>query len=179
MPVCLHPAYGRSNELGFFDSTVNKIAAPLAGIPGLPVRAGQSPSGDIGEPLAYISGRPPVLSLPDDIVQGTIIGPPSFAATLDTRIALALVTPVGTRLPENKSCRCQAVVLTTQAQNAVALYLLDQAGFPADSDLIPGDAGVVSAERGLAALAPAARHAWLRDHIVALRSGALTAEELP
>jgi hypothetical protein len=179
IPVCLHPAYARSNELDLFDSTVNKIAAPLAGVPGLPVRAEQSLSGDIGEPLAYVSGRPPVLSLPDDIVQGTSIGPSAFATALYTRIALALVTPVGTRLPENKSCRCAAVVLTTTAQNAVALYLLDQAGFPADPDLIPGDAGVAGAERALAALTPAARHAWLLDHIAALRSGTLTVGELP
>jgi hypothetical protein len=174
IPVCLHPAYARSNEMDFFDTTVNKIAAPLAGVPGLPVQAEQSPGGDIGEPLAYLAGHPPVLSLPDDTVQGTSIEPATFAATLYTRIALALVTPVGTRLPENKPCRCASAVLTTPAQNAVALYLLDQAGLPASPDLIPRDAIIADAARNLAALTPAARHAWLLAHITAIRSGTLT-----
>lgn len=179
LAVCLHPAYARSNELDFFDTAVNKLAAPLAGIPGLPVRAEQSSAGDIGEPLVSVSGHPPVLFLPDDIIQGTSISPPAFAATLYTRLALALVTPPGTSPPENKSCHCAAAVLTTPAQNVVALYLLDQAGFPASRDLIPGDTAVVAAERSLAAMTPAARHAWFLAHIGAVRSGALTVMELP
>jgi hypothetical protein len=184
MPVCLHPAYARSNELDFFDTTVNEIAAPLAGTPGLPVRAAQSPDANIGEPAVRVAGRPPVLFLPDEIVQGTSIPPGPAATILYTQLALALVTPPGEELAADKSCRCAEAVpatraLATPAQDAVALYLLDRAGLPASSGLISRDTAVVSAARRLAALTPAARHAWFLASIAAVRSGALTLRELP
>jgi hypothetical protein len=118
-----------------------------------------------------------VLELPDDIVQGNSIGPAAFTAVFRTRIALALVTPAGT-VPAAESCRCAATA-TTPAQLAVARYLLDQAGYPASPRLIPGDAAVTAAARRLAALAPAARHAWFTTHIAGLRAGSLTLTELP
>jgi hypothetical protein len=178
IPVCLHPAYGRSNELSFFNTTVNAIAAPLGGVPGLPVRAAQSTSGDIGSPVVQVTGNPPVLQLPDDIVQGNSIGPAGFTAALRTRIALALVTPSGTP-PAVKSCRCAAAAQTTPAQQAAALYLLDEAHYPASPELIRGDPAIAAAAHGLTALTPAARRTWFTAHIAALRDGALTLAELP
>jgi hypothetical protein len=97
---------------------------------------------------------------------------------LRTRIALALVTPAGTS-PAVRSCHCAAAAATTPAQRAAALYLLDQAHYPASPALIPADPAVTMAARGLAALMPAARHAWLTAHMAALRAGALTIAELP
>jgi hypothetical protein len=178
LPVCLHPAYAAANELAFFTATVTTIAAPLAGTPGLPVRAAQSTSGDEGSPDAVVTGSPPVLQLPDDTVQGSSIGPAGFTAELRTRIALALVIPPGTD-PGGTSCHCAAARLTTPAQQATALYLLDQAGYAPSPDLIPGTPALAAAARGLAALAPPARHAWLTAHIAALRAGALPLTELP
>jgi hypothetical protein len=178
LPVCLHPAYAGGGELSFFDTMVNAIAAPLAGVPGLPVRAAQSENGDIGIPGATVAGNPPVLQLPDDIIHGGSIGQAGFAAALRTRIALALVIPVGAS-PAVQSCHCAAARVTTPAQRAAALYLLDQGGYPASPLLIPDDAAVTAAARRLATLAPAARHAWFTTHIAALRAGTLTLTELP
>jgi hypothetical protein len=178
LPVCLHPAYARSNELTFFDTMVNAIAAPLAGVPGLPVRAAQSQNGDLGTPVALVAGNPPVLHLPDDTVQGSSLGSANFTANLRTRIALALVTSAGTN-PGVQSCHCAAAAVTTSAQRAAALYLLDQAHYPASPGLIPADPAVTAAARGLAALTQAARHTWFTAHITALRAGTLTLAELP
>jgi hypothetical protein len=178
LPVCLHPAYARANELAFFDTMVNTIAAPLAGVPGLPTRAAQSPNGDPGSVVAQVTGSPPVLGLPDDIVQGDSIGPAEFTATLRTRIALALVTREGTN-PAVRSCRCAAATAITPAQQAAALYLLNQARYPAGPGLMSSDPAITAAARGLAALTAAARHTWFTGHIAALRAGTLTLEEMP
>jgi len=47
LPVCLHPAY--ADELAPLDTLVNRIAAPLAGTPGLPMRAEQQPRNRPGD----------------------------------------------------------------------------------------------------------------------------------
>lgn len=178
LTVCLHPAYARSSELAFFDTMVNTIAAPLSGVPGLPARAGQSGNGDIGGPDVVVTGSPPVLQLPDDTVQGNSIGPAGLTASVATRIALALVTPPGNN-PAVRSCKCAAAALTAPAQQAAALYLLGQAGYPASPGLISPSAAISAAARRLAALTVAARHTWFTGHIAALRAGTLTLEELP
>jgi hypothetical protein len=162
LPVCLHPAYANANELAAFDATVNKIVAPLAGTPGLPIRAEQLPGEDDGTPGAGLRGDPPVLVLPHFIIHGNTIEPPGLAAAFQTRIALTLVTQPS-----------PAVDRVTPAQRAVALYLLRQAGYTAWPGFIPDDAAVSSAARRLGALSATARH------VPALRAGTLTLTELP
>jgi hypothetical protein len=162
--VCLHPAYARSNELGVFDATVNEIAAPLAGLPGTPVRAAQSSTGD----AVYVAGDPPVLRLPDVIVQGTSLQPPAFRAALDTELALALVTEPGA--PPRAA---------TPAQDAVALYLLRRAGLTASPRLITADPEVTAASQRLLSLSLTSRADWFRARLSALRSGAIALTEVP
>jgi hypothetical protein len=178
LPVCLHPAYAAANERTTFDTTVNKIAAPLIGAPGLPVRAEQLPGEDKGNPGSLLEGDPPILHLPDFIIHGHTLEPPDFARAFRTRIALALVIPVGV-VPADKSCRCSAADTTTPAQRAVALYLLRQAGYTPHTGLIPDDTTVSTAARRLAALTSTARTTWFTGHIAALRAGNLTITELP
>ena len=91
----------------------------------------------------------------------------------------------------------------TPAQQAVQAALLDGAGVPfaaqpkvlsgvglpswartigpSGSAAGPGPATgpVYAAARRLAALSPAARHAWLASHLAALRAGHLTLAQLP
>jgi hypothetical protein len=76
----------------------------------------------------------------------------------------------------------------TPAQQAVQAALLDGAGVPLplvskelDIAGLPGNAAgpVYAAAQRLAALPPAARHAWLAAHLAALRSGQLTLKDLP
>jgi hypothetical protein len=180
LPVCMHPAYAHANELTAFDTTVNKIAAPLVGTPGLPIRAEQLPGGDNGNPGSGVEGNPPTLRLPHFIVHGNSIEPSGFAADFRTRIALALVTTAGT-VPANKPCHCRASTgdTTSPAQRALALYLLRQAGYTPTAGLIPDDAAVTAAARRLTALTPTARHSWLTTRMAALRAGTLSLTEFP
>ena len=81
----------------------------------------------------------------------------------------------------------------TPAQQAVQAALLQGAGVPFAAQRQAGGrrerAGtarrgrstgpVYAAARRLAALPPAARHAWLAAHLAALRSGQLTLAQLP
>lgn len=178
LPVCLHPAYAHENELTAFDSTVNRIAAPLIGVPGVPVRAEQLPGEVGGDQVSLVEGDPPVLRLPEFIIHGRTLEPPGFARALRTRIALALVVPVGGATAA-RTCRCPAADATSPAQRAVALYLLRQAGYAPDPGLIPDDTTVTTAAQRLAALAPAARTTWFTENLAAVRAGTLTLTELP
>jgi hypothetical protein len=80
----------------------------------------------------------------------------------------------------------------TPAQQAVQAALLQGAGVPFAAQRQLEDAGnapgppagpstgpVYAAARRLAAVPPAARHAWLAAHLATLRSGQLTLAQLP
>jgi hypothetical protein len=60
----------------------------------------------------------------------------------------------------------------SQAQQAVAEGILNTSALP------PGTPAAAAAQR-FAALPPAARHAWLVEHVAALRSGQITLAQLP
>ena len=67
------------------------------------------------------------------------------------------------------------------AQQAIKAALAQVAGVPPDSGvppLPPGSPADAAAKR-FAALPAAARHAWLVDHLTALRAGQITLGELP
>jgi hypothetical protein len=166
LPVCLHPAY--AGELTVLTTVIDNIAAPLAGAPGMPVRAEQLPGGENGGDGLRVLGNPPVLTIPHFIVHGTTIQPAAFAQNIQTIIALALVTPPGT-LPDH----------TTSSQRALALYLLTQANDVPSSRYIPDDAVVAATAQRLAALSPTARTAWLGTHLDAVRHGDLTPTDIP
>src|SRR5262249_60685681 len=48
LPVCVHPAYDGGSELAVLASLINKIAAPVLGVPGMPARAEQAPAAPSG-----------------------------------------------------------------------------------------------------------------------------------
>jgi uncharacterized membrane protein HdeD (DUF308 family) len=160
IPVCLHPAYARTNELAALDHMVNTLAAPLAGTPGLPTRVQQLPPSDIPPPGT--------LAIEGFIIQGDTISPPRFASSLESRLALQLVTAPGTAIAE-----------ATPAQRTVATYLLDQAGDTPAPQLLLADPAITAAAQRLAALDPVARHAFLSTRLPAIRSGGLTLQDLP
>jgi hypothetical protein len=164
VPVCLHPAYAADNELSALTTMINKVAAPLAGAAGMPVRAEQLAGGENGEVGFRMVSSPPVLTVPHFIVHGTTIDPPRFAEEAETAVALALVTPPGTK-PEH----------VTAIQRSAATYLLDQAGYAIYRVWLPTDASVTAAANRIAALGPA----WLRDHVSAIRNGDLTPQDIP
>ena len=161
LPVCVHPAYDGGSELAVLSSLINKIAGPVLGVPGMPVRAEQAPAAPSG-----VQGDPPVLPIQPFIIQGTSL-PPAPAESIDADIALSLFVPAHVD-PEH----------ATPAQRALAVYLLRQA-HDNPSGVWPLDQAITAAAARFAALAPAARTAWLTTHLAALRAGSLTPQDIP
>jgi hypothetical protein len=166
LPVCVHPAYDGGSELTVLATIINKVADPVAGIPGMPVRAEQAPAGSFD--YGGLHGDPPVLLIQPFIMHGTSLQPPSFAQYFPESMALSLVIPGHS-----------PIAGATPAQQAIALYLLRQAHDPAVPGLFPSDPAVAAAATRFAAESPAARTAWLTTHLAALRAGSLTPQDIP
>jgi hypothetical protein len=190
VPVCLHPAY--RGYLADVTAALRPLLAEVAGLPGAPARATQVPgtytSGE-GEanPVVTVSGRPPVLRVPLDALN-TLPGYTGFTGAPETEAQFA---------DQLQVLSVRAFVgagngIGTPAQLAVQAALLQGGGVPfavqtklMDAGNAPGPpAGLAAgpayaAARRLAALPPAARHAWLAAHLAALRSGRLTLAQLP
>ena len=190
VPVCLNPAYRR--YLADVTGALRPVLAEVAGLPGAPARATQVPgtytSGeDEANPAVTISGRPPVLRVPLDALS-TLPGYTGFTGAPETTVQFAGVL---------RAVSVHAFVgagngAGTPAQQAVQAALLQGAGVPFAAQAKLPDAGngpgtalgpttgpVYAAARRLAALPPAARHAWVAAHLGALRSGHLTLAQLP
>jgi hypothetical protein len=188
--VCMNPAY--RSYLADVQAGLAPVVSEVAGLPGAPVRAEQvgatynSADGGAGQ-VVMISGHPPVLGVP----LGTFNLPGSSGFS---------VTPVTTTqfADQLRLLSVQAFVgagngAGTPAQQAVQAALLQGAGVPfATQPMLlaiakngpgpgpgPATGPVYAAARRLAALPPAARHAWLAAHLAALRSGQLTLAQLP
>ncbi|HEY4028119.1 MAG TPA: hypothetical protein VGO86_16950 [Candidatus Dormibacteraeota bacterium] len=152
VPVCVHPAY--SGELEQLDGLVTRLIAPVAGLPGAPTRAEQRPSG------AGVDDG--VLILPAETLHGA---PDPFVAT---QIALGLVSDASVSSSRG----------LTPAQQAIALYLLQQSGEPFD-DLRLSTHAVVNAEHRFAALPASERRAWLAANYAALQRGQVPLGQMP
>lgn len=164
LPVCVHPAYAA--KLSIVDDVINRLAAPLLGLPGAPVRATERPINFFDD--MTVTGNPPNLIIVPIFIQGNSLGSDQLAGIIETSIALALVDSPGTA-PRH----------ATPTQRAVALFLLDQAGDPVDATRLPADPAVRAAAARLAALPATTRHDWLAHHLAALRAGTVTLAELP
>ena len=191
VPVCLNPAYRR--YLPDVTAALRPVLAEVAGLPGASARAiqvagtysgGESEAG----PAVTIGGRPPVLRVPLDALS-TLPGLTGFTGTPETEAQFA---------GELRVLSVHAFVgagggAGTPAQQAVQAAVLEGAGVPfaAQPKLLaaaegglgpapgPATGPVYAAARRLAAVPPAARHAWLAAHLGALRSGQLTLAQLP
>ncbi len=190
IPVCMNPAYGR--YLPDVTAALRPLLAEVAGLPGAPARATQVPgtyTSSEGEanPVVTISGRPPVLRVPLDALAtlpgytGFTGGPETEALFADQLRALSVHAFVGagsgTGTPAQQAVQA-ALLLGVGVPFAVQANVMDAGngpGLPPQGATGP----VYAAARRLAALPPAARHAWLAAHLGALRSGHLTLAQLP
>lgn len=148
--VCVHPAY--EAKLSVLATALNRLAAPLADTPGLPREIDADPI-----LLADVTTHDGILEIAPVVFQGDTV--PGNLPVFDTA-ALALVEAPGERPAQ-----------ADDAQRAVALYLIHQAGANADPFFIPTNPAIRAAAARLSALSPAARHTWLATHIAAVRAG--------
>ena len=150
--VCVHPAYDA--KLSVLATALNRLAAPLVGTPGLPREIDEGPIYLIQD----VTTHDGVLEIPPVFIQGDTLG--QEATVVNDVIALAMVEAPGER-----------PIQADDVQRAVALYLIHQAGADADPGFVPTTPAISAAVARLAALSPAARHAWLATNISAVRAG--------
>jgi hypothetical protein len=186
IPVCLNPAY--AIYLPSTATALEPVLTEIAGLPTAPARISQGAAiyqqgagNDIGIRLAgpVVSGRPPVYHL---LFPDQLLGPPiaisEMASAVRASVGPALVASVIGRGPS-----------ATRAQLAVAAALSMSAGLPQSplpasgmrrsNATMPLPQPIQSAARRFAALPAPARHAWLVQHLAALRAGRITLAQLP
>jgi hypothetical protein len=170
IPVCLNPAY--AGYLPAVTAALEPVLSQVAGLPGAPVRVSQAattylqgPGNSFGASMAgpSTSGRPPVfhLVLPDQL-PGPAMTTSELAAEVRSNAGRDIVADVIGAGPG-----------ASQAQRAVMMAL----GVPVLNTALP--APVLSAAQRFRALPAVARHAWLVQHMAALRAGRITLAQLP
>ncbi|GAA3347972.1 hypothetical protein GCM10020358_64710 [Amorphoplanes nipponensis] len=167
IPVCLHPAY--TAYLAALAARLAPVLSDVAGLTGAPVRLSQAatvyeqgPGNTVEIRMAAprIGGTPPVLHflLPVQLAGPTMTVDQAADAVRAEAGPALVATVIGD--------------VTGPAQAAVTAALLGTAAPAADP-------ATVAAARRFAALPPATRHAWLLEHLPALRAGRLPLARVP
>jgi hypothetical protein len=191
--VCLNPDY--RSDLAGVTAALAPVVREVAGLPGAPVRATQvgasysAGEGQGGQAMT-ISGHPPVLGMP----LGALGLPGAFGWTdgeVASQVRLLFVHALvgagsGAGTPAQQAVQA-ALLAGAGIRIATQPKLLSFVGLPSWARITGGPApgphpatgAVYAAARGLAALPPAARRAWLAAHLAALRAGQLTLAQLP
>jgi hypothetical protein len=169
IPVCLHPAY--TTYLPTVAAALEPVLRELAGLPGAPVRIDQTAAiyrqgpengVSINRAGTAMTGTPPTLHVLLPTQQGRSITIDELTSLLRTDTAHDILNSViGGDSRE-----------TTAAQRVVVEAILKTL------TLAPGTPSAAAAQR-FAALPPAARHAWLTQHVAALRAGQITLADMP
>ena len=202
VPVCLHPAY--RSLLPAVTAALGPLLSEVAGLPGAPIRVSQATithlqqhhhNGiEISGPV--VGGSPPVLSL---LLSGLPLPGEGHTTTADfidrlrSQVAAAILNPLfggeqqdtnsqqGRQVQRDEQTSAQQPSQGVLALQAIKAALAQVAGVPPDSGMPPltPDRPYYAAAKRFAALPAAARHAWLVDHLAALRAGRITLSELP
>ncbi len=196
--VCVHPAYRKM--LPETADIINRLAQPLAGLPGVPTRAEQRSSMD-------------VLLRKADLPEGTIVFDLKNAAKIETGyetlthdVAQDLVADPRSPSRVSYYARLAEIIAAgpdssgviaipplsgmNPAQKVVADWLLIQIWGDVCEEVnegafrcwgwgSPHNPDTKAAHERLSALDPAVRRAWFEEHYVALRAGELTLADLP
>jgi hypothetical protein len=183
--VCVHPVY--ASFLPAVTAAVGPELTEFAGLPGAPARISQVAEIYQQEPGNGITITAHLASPSEFILPDLLPGQPGatsdqFAADLEETLGLRLAHDVilggdGRAAVPDPSQAQLAVIAgsvrfppSVESRDLAPLYgeLLPQPGSPADL-----------AGRRFAALSPAARHAWLAQHLTALRAGRISLAQLP
>lgn len=165
IPVCVHPAY--EVLLPQTADVVNRVAKPLVGIPGGPVRAEQV-------------SRDPEELRPDGTLAFTLLDFGGVSVRYwgyEVARALTRENPVAPAWRADDTCRKSGDSSATQ--DVIAAWLIRNA----DGDVDHGYFGLCRRERAalarFAALTPNERRAWLAENYAELRAGKITPGDLP
>jgi hypothetical protein len=202
IPICLNPAYAAYQPL--VSSTLEPELSEVAGLPGAPVRIDQAAEvyqqgGAIGTgtlTLAGHGGQVLDMVLPDGLPgfnDTTARFQRQLATTTGYTIMRRVVGPPGqAQLGQAQQAVMFSVLgpyVTAQEAGGPSIAIpsaglpsaggLSAGGLSAELSLpVPGSPAAVAGER-FAALPAAERHAWLAQHLTALRAGRITLAQLP
>jgi hypothetical protein len=185
IPVCVHPAFAAF--LPAVTAAVGPELTEFAGLPGAPARLSQVPSvyrqvSANGITVSGTGSSAAAFVLPDEVPGRLGTTGAEFAAQLDQGLGLRLASDVilggSGRAAASAPSQAELAVIagsvsfppSVEARDLAPLFgnLLPQPGSPA-----------AQAARRFAALSPAARHAWLAEHLAALRTGRVRLAQLP
>jgi hypothetical protein len=184
IPVCVNPAY--AGFLPAVTATVGPELTEFAGLPGVPARLSQVPSvyrqvSANGITVSGSGSSAAAFVVPDQVPGWLGTTGAEFAALLDQGFGLNLASDVilgGGRKSAAPPTQAELAVVagsvrfppSVESRDLASLYgqVLPQPGSPADL-----------AGRRFAALSPAAKHAWLTQHLTALRAGRVSLAQLP
>ncbi len=196
--VCVHPAYQKM--LPETADVINRLAQPLAGLPGVPMRAEQRSSVDallgkadlpqgtivfeLENPAKIESGYE---TLSHDVARDLVADPRS-PSMVSSYARLAQIIAAG---PDNSGVLAIPPLSgMNSSQKVIADWLLIQiwgdvceevyeGGFRCWGWGNPNNPDTKAEWERLTALDPAARRAWFEEHYAALRAGELTLADLP
>ena len=176
IPVCVHPAYA------IFLPTVTAAVGPelseLAGLPGAPARISQVAEVYQQEPQNGINVLGNVASdsafiLPDQVPGQPGVTSGQFASQLEMTLGLQLMREVilggDNQAGGQRPSQAELAVIAGAVRSGAALSVPAGRQVPDPGQLPgPGSPAALAALR-FAKLTPAAKHAWLAQHLVALR----------
>jgi hypothetical protein len=173
LPVCVHPAF--SAELMQLSSLINRVAVPLVDIPGAPVVAEHqtvlTPGNDTNFHDTTFQMNGNVLNLPSLAAHALDWGNQSFIQQFATQIAVGLVVAPGQKTTVSHNQEQQKHLTLSTNQQAIALYLLQQAHITPDTLFLQASAQARMFEENFASQALTTRRAWLAQHYTALLRG--------
>jgi len=196
IPVCVHPAF--KADLSAITRTVNRVASPIAGLPGASTRA---LDGDIfqvlprdpkPDPTGYRMRTAALLrkkgmavfpAQPKGVVALGLDSVPDLGSSFASQLAGSLVSSTGTPAGLCDPSGCGGP--KGPAQEAIAVWLVQRAGFTVtwsqlsqDGASTP-DSRVLAATRRFAALPSWQQRAWLGRHFRSLRDGQVRLTDVP
>jgi hypothetical protein len=196
LPVCVHPAFKGSLEA--IAGTVNRVAAPVVGLPGAPTRAldadvfqVMAPDPKLGSAgytarvaaLLRRKGMAVYTAQPRDLISLSVEHVADLDSTFASQVAGSVVSDMGAPVEDCTPAGCGGP--SGQAQEAMAVWLVQRAGFSVQwSELNPAnssapDQTVLVAAQRFAALPSGQQRVWMRQHFSALRYGQVSLAELP
>jgi hypothetical protein len=183
--VCVHPVY--ASFLPAVTAAVGPELTEFAALPGAPARISQVAEIYQQEPGNGITITAHLASTSQFILPDLLPGQPGatsaqFTADLEETLGLQLARDVilggGDQAAAPEPSQAQLAVIAGSVRFPPSVEPRDLA--PLYGQLLPqpGSPAALAARR-FAALSPAARHAWLAQHLTALRAGRIALAQLP
>lgn len=196
IPVCIHPAF--KGSLLTIAGTVNRVVAPIAGLPGAPTRALDADTfqvmpldtklgsdGYMAKVAALLRTKGMVVyaAQPKDLISLNLEHVADLDSTFASQVAGSTVSGRDAPVEQCDPSGCGGP--SGPAQEAMAVWLLQRAGFSVQwSELnqensSSPDQKILAAAQRFDSLPPWQQRRWLSTHFTSLRNGKVSLAALP